>query len=280
MIIVSKDWANEEKYAFMEIGIFIVLIALLLAYLLFIKAVSYIAKSRLFKPQTPTYSDKTADILKLPLPNGQHISALYLPNPLAHFTLLLSHGNMADIGLCLPLVEQIYREGFSVMVYDYPGYGTSDGKPSEQGIYAAIDAAYAFLTQERHIPPHRIIAYGRSLGGGPTMDLAIRKPLAGIIVECTFTSVFRIKFHYGFIPFDLFKNIDKAKKLSIPALVIHGELDEIVPFWHGQRLFENIRSPKKHLWVPHAGHSDVMEVAYQDFWRTVHEFCQECRLSS
>ena len=258
----------------MNAWILLIVATLIAGYGLSIPIVSYIAKKRLFKPQSPSYSDQTADILKLPLNNGQTISALYLPNPLAHFTILLSHGNTADIGLCLPLVEQIYGEGFSVMVYDYPGYGTSDGKPSEKGIYAAIDAAYDFLTQERHITPERIIAYGRSLGGGPTVDLAIRKPLAGIILEATFTSVYRIKMYYSLLPFDLFKNIDKCKKLKVPTLIVHGELDDIVPFWHAKALFTQILGLKHHFWVPYAGHSDIADVAYHEFWRVVHEFCR------
>lgn len=233
----------------------------------------YIAQKRLFRPQPPSYSDN-ADILKLTAKDGLKISALYLPNPIAHFTILLSHGNMADLGLCLPLAQQMHAQGFSILVYDYPGYGTSEGSPSEEGIYRAIDAAYQFLTVERHIPAERVIAYGRSLGGGATVDLASRVSLGGVIIESAFTSTFRVKTHYPLFPFDKFQNLRKCPKIKAPTLVIHGKLDDTVPFWHGEMLYAHLKCPKQHLWLEHAGHNDIEDVAHHEFWQTIHRFCE------
>jgi pimeloyl-ACP methyl ester carboxylesterase len=243
-----------------------------------IPLIGYVAQKRLFRPQEPSYTENT-DVLKLVMRNGQKISALYLPNPVAHFTILLSHGNMADLGLCLPLAQQMHAQGFALLVYDYPGYGTSDGAPSEQGVYGAIDAAYEFLTVQRQIPPHRIVAYGRSLGGGPTIDLASRVALGGVIIESTFVSVFRIQTNYTLFPFDMFCNLKKVPKIMAPTLIIHGKLDDIVPFWHAETLYAHIKSPKQHLWLEHAGHSDIEEVAHHEFWQTIHRFCETIKKS-
>ncbi len=248
---------------------------LLCVYGLLTKLVNYLTPGQLFCPQKPSYADETADVLKLPLTNGQRISALYLPNPRAKLTLLFSHGNTADIGLCLPLIQSIFAQGFSVLAYDYPGYGTSEGKPSESGLYQAITAAYEFLTLKRHIPAHRIVAYGRSLGGGPTVDLATRFPLAGIILECTFTSVFRVKMHYRCFPGDRFCNLEKAPHIRCPVLMIHGKQDALIPFWHAERLYAAIRTLKRCLWVEQADHHDIEETAPQEFWKTIHDFCEE-----
>ncbi len=231
-----------------------------------------IAQHRLFRPQQSSYSEKDADILKLAMPNRQKIAALYLPNPLSKFTVLFSHGNMADIGLCVPFAQQLYAQGYSVMTYDYPGYGLSEGTPSEEGVYSAVDTAYHFLTQERRIPPKRIIAYGRSLGGGPTVELAVRRPLGGVILECAFTSAFRIETHVALLPFDKFRNLDKIHRIKSPILVIHGKIDDTVPFWHGQKLFDRAPNPKQHLWVDLAGHSDIEEVAHHDYWEALRRF--------
>ena len=247
-------------------------------YACLIPLIGYVAQKRLFRPQDPSYSDNT-DVLKLVMRNGQKISALYLPNPIAHFTILLSHGNMADLGLCLPLAQQMHAQGFALLAYDYPGYGTSEGTPTERGACQAIDACYEFLTVQRQIPANRIIAYGRSLGGGPTIDLASRVALGGVIVESTFISVFRIKTHYPFFPFDQFCNLEKVPKITAPTLIIHGKLDDIVPFWHGELLYAHTKAPKQHLWLEHAGHSDIEEVAHHEFWQTIHRFCETIQKS-
>lgn len=235
--------------------------------------VGYIGYHRLFRPQPASYTDNT-DVLKLVIRTGQKISALYLPNPMAYFTILLSHGNMSDLGLCLPLAQQMHAQGFALLVYDYPGYGTSEGMPSEQGTYDAIDAAYEFLTVQRKISPHKIILYGRSLGGGPTIDLASRVTPGGVIVESTFISTFRVKTRIPLFPFDKFCSLKKAPKITSPTLIIHGKLDDLIPFWHGELLYEAILAPKQHLWLEHAGHNDIEEIAHHEFWQTIHRFCE------
>ncbi len=133
------------------VGVYIALIVLALS-----------SDSIIFQPQPSSYTDASlttslaksfpaGQVLHL-ASGGQKITTIYLPNPDARYTLLFSHGNAEDIGETLFFLNSFYNTGFSVMAYDYRGYGTSTGKPSEQGVYEDVNAAYDYLTRELHIP--------------------------------------------------------------------------------------------------------------------------------
>ena len=115
--------------------------SVLFIYTFFALYVFFRADSMIFLPPPASYQD-TQDILKLPVTDSQQISALHLPNPDATYTLLYIHGNAEDLGDIRPKLEDLHRWGFSVFAYDYRGYGTSDGKPSERNAYQDITAAY------------------------------------------------------------------------------------------------------------------------------------------
>lgn len=227
----------------------------------------------IFQPQPPSYKD-TKQILKLTTADGVQISAVYLPNPQAKYIFLYSHGNAEDVGDLQPVFIQLQDMGFAVFGYDYHGYGTSKGKPSERNAYLDIYSAYNYLTQHLGIPPQRIIAYGRSVGGGPAVDLAVRKPLAGLILESTFRTAFQVLTRIPLLPFDKFRNIDKIKRVHCPVLVMHGKLDRVVPFSDGQQLFAAANQPKRYLWVDTAGHNDVMDVVPEQYAKALREFSE------
>jgi Esterase/lipase len=145
------------------------------------------------------------------------LSAVHLPNPQAVYTALFSHGNAEDIRDVAPLLNEIHESGFAVFAYDYRGYGSGDGVPTEENAYKDIDAAYAYVTGTLGVAPARIIAYGRSVGGGPAVDLASRKPLAGLIVESTFVTAFRVRTHIPILPFDKFRNQDRRRARTGPG---------------------------------------------------------------
>ncbi|HEY9652779.1 MAG TPA: alpha/beta hydrolase [Coleofasciculaceae cyanobacterium] len=241
--------------------------------------VFFTADSKIFLPQPSSYQD-TREIIKLTSPDNIQISALYLPNQASRYTILFSHGNAEDLGDIQPVLEQLHRIGFSVLAYDYRGYGTSQGTPSEHNAYRDIDAAYNYLTQNLGIPSQQIIAYGRSVGGGPTVDLAVRKPIAGLILESAFTSAFRVVVPFPILPFDKFRNIDKIKTVKCPVLVMHGKADDIVPFQHGQRLFAVAPEPKRYLWVDEASHNDLMWVTGDRYAATLKEFAELLQASA
>jgi abhydrolase domain-containing protein 17 len=245
--------------------------SLLFIYTFFALYVFFRADSMMFLPQPASYRD-TKEILKLPVNDTEKISALYLPNPQATYTLLYIHGNASDLGDVRPFLERLHSWGFSVFAYDYRGYGTSDGKPSEQNAYQDADVAYTYLTQQLKIPSKQILVYGNSLGGGSASRLASQYSIAGLILQSTFTSAFRVVVPFPLLPFDKFSNIEKLQKVRCPILIMHGQADQTIPFRHGQRLYEAASEPKRSLWVERAGHNDFTEVAGDRLRQTLLSF--------
>jgi fermentation-respiration switch protein FrsA (DUF1100 family) len=227
----------------------------------------------IFLPPPATYRDSDA-IRKLHTADGAELSAVHLPNPAADYTVLYSHGNAEDLGVILPMLERLHASGFAVFAYDYRGYGTSRGTPSELGAYADVDAAYAYLAGRLAVDPGRIIAYGRSVGSGPAVDLASRHRLAGLVVESGFVTAFRVVTRVPLLPFDRFRNLDKMSRVRCPVLVMHGMRDEIVAAAHGRRLFEAAPEPKRALWIEGAGHNDFVLVAGDRHTRALREFAE------
>jgi hypothetical protein len=247
--------------------------SVLFIYGFFALYVYFRADSMIFLPQPASYQD-SSHILKIPVTNGEKISAFYWPNRQAKYTLLYIHGNAEDLGRIEPTLERLFQQGFSIFAYDYRGYGTSDGQPSEQAAYQDAEAAYSYLTQQLQVPPDRIILYGRSVGGGSAVELATRHSCAGLILESTFTSTFRVVVPFPLLPFDKFTNLAKIPQVRCPVLVMHGEADSIIPFQHGQRLYEAAPDPKLSLWVEGADHNDFVEVAGDRYWATLKAFEQ------
>ncbi len=225
----------------------------------------------IFLPPPATYGD-TGQIVKLSSGDAVQISAVHLSNPLAEYTILYSHGNAEDLGLIAPLLGRLHEWGFAVFAYDYRGYGTSRGSPSERSAYEDVEAAYGYLTASLGLSPRRIIAYGRSVGSGPAVDLAARKPLAGLVVESGFVTASRVLTRIPLLPFDKFRNLDKLARVSCPVLVMHGLADEVVPYSHGRTLFGAAPEPKRFLWVEGAGHNDFILVAGERQGRALREF--------
>jgi hypothetical protein len=172
--------------------------------------------------------------------------------------ILFCHGNGGNISNRISYLP-IFRDlGLSTFLFDYRGYGKSEGKPSEEGTYADVEAAWQYLTQERQIPPQKIIIYGESLGGAIASYLAqkisqqdSKNSAGGLILASTFTSISdRAAELYPFMPIRFlsrfsYNSIDRLPIIKIPILVIHSIDDEIIPFHHGDRNFQVANQPKK-----------------------------------
>lgn len=247
------------------------LIVFAILYLAVALAARFLSDWLIFQPPPSSYSD-TSDIIKISVPGGERISALYLPNQDARYTILFSHGNGEDIGYARGDLERLRRLGFSVFAYDYQGYGTSEGTPSEEKAYEDIAAAYTYLTTEPHTSPNQIIAHGRSLGGALAINLASRQPLAGLIVESSFVSAYRVMTRYPILPGDKFRSVSKLSRVRCPVFIMHGTNDEIIPLWHGEKLFAAANEPKRSMWIEGAGHNDFLAVAGSRFGRAIQEF--------
>ncbi len=224
----------------------------------------------LFHP--PPLRNPVPGQIKLPAADGNKITAVFLPNPKAAYVILYSYGNGESLEHCHEFLDELREHGWSVCAYDYPGYGTSTGKPTEAGCYAAINAVYDYLVKQRQIPPERIVLYGQSMGSGPTVDLASRQPIGGLILHSAFLSVFRVVTHYHILPWDVFNNLGKIDRVKVPLLSIHGRADTIVPFWQGQALYNAYPGPKTCLWIPNAGHNDILEAAPEEYWAALERY--------
>jgi fermentation-respiration switch protein FrsA (DUF1100 family) len=242
-----------------------------MVYLFFMGYGYFSADGMIFLPPPPSYKDGEP-FIKIPTARDSTISALYLPCPGAMYTILFSHGNAEDLGDVRQELDRYCTQGFSVIAYDYSGYGTSSGRPSEAATYADIDAVYEYLVRQVGVPPERIVVQGRSVGGGPSVDLAARRKVGGLILESSFVTAFQVLTHIRLFPVDKFENIRKIGKISCPVLVIHGKKDTIVPFWHGEELYRKANEPKMHLWVEGADHNDLKLVAGEEYWRSIERF--------
>src|SRR5580765_894691 len=216
----------------------------------------FLSDSMIFLPHPSSYQD-SAEILKIATASGKKISAVYLPNPSAKFTLLVSHGNAEDLGDDRYWLEDLRRTGFSVFAYDYEGYGTSEGKPTETAMYEDEAAAYEYLAVNLNTPPDRIIIFGRSVGTGPATYIAAKRPSAGLILQSPFVSAFRVLTRIPLLPFDKFPNYKHIRHVHSPVLVMHSHADSVIAFWHGQKMFDLANEPKQFFWAQKPDHNEM-----------------------
>jgi abhydrolase domain-containing protein 17 len=248
------------------------LLVLAVAYAALAAAALLLSERMMFFPPTASYR-ADADLIELTTSDGVRIAALHLPAGDARFTILFSHGNAEDLGHLRPVLEELRRAGFSVLAYDYRGYGLSEARrPTERGVVRDLTAAYEHLTGPLGMPPERVILHGRSVGSGPTLALAAEHPVGGVILESAFTTAFRVVTRAPIFPFDRFHNLSRIRRLDAPVLVIHGTRDEIIPFAHGRTLHDAAPGPKQALWVEGAGHNDLLSVAGADYRRALRAF--------
>lgn len=209
--------------------------------------------------------------------DGVAIHGWWVPSDAAGLTVLYLHGNAGNISNRVHRLHLLHDLGVSVLIIDYPGYGRSEGKPSEEGLYRAAETALEDLRRRRGLPPGRIVCFGKSLGGAVAVDLASRQEVGGLILESSFTSMKEMArrtvpvLPVHLLVRSLFDSLEKLPRVACPLLVIHGDADDVVPYELGRQLFETARGEKEFLAVPGAGHNDVMEVGggpYRDRLRT------------
>jgi len=162
--------------------------------------------------------------------------------------------------------------GIGVLLIEYPGYGRSEGSPSQKNISHAFNAGYDYLVSRKDVDPNRIILFGRSVGGGAVCALASNKPSAALILQSTFTSVRSFASSFlapGFLVRDPFDNLAVVSTYTSPILIIHGKNDDIIPFSHGKALYEKCLKGK--LIVYDCSHNDCPP-DYVIFWKDIETF--------
>lgn len=173
--------------------------------------------------------------------------------------------------------QQLLHQG--VLIFDYPGYGRSTGRPSEVGCYAAGVAAYEWLVQSRGVAPERILLYGGSLGGAVAVELASRFTHRALVLVSAFTSIADMaRLQFPWLPVrrvlrHRFDNLAKMGSCRGPVFMAHGTADRIVPFTQGQQLFAAAREPKE--FFPMKDH-DHQHAPGPEFYRRLSAFLAAC----
>jgi fermentation-respiration switch protein FrsA (DUF1100 family) len=197
------------------------------------------------------------------------------------FVVIYCHGNAGDVPGRHQKTALICSTGVDVLAFDYRGYGTNAGSPSEDGVCADGRAAYDFLIK-RGITPDRIILYGESLGGGVAIDLASKVDYAGLITESTFTSIPDMAAAaYPFVPKFLVRtqlnSLKKIPSVNRPKFFMHGNIDGVIPKAMCDRLYKAANDPKRQHIFPKADHDDVFaQPDYVDVWKEFLEFVKAC----
>lgn len=125
-----------------------------------------------------------------------------------------------------------------------------------------------------HIAPDKIITFGHSLGGSAAVDIAFRHRVAGLVMESSFISAFRVLTRIPLLPFDKFRNVPKIQKVHCPVLVVHGKADSVISFYHGQRLYDAANEPKRSFWVQGAGHNDLPMIGGSAYYDELRRFAE------
>lgn len=203
--------------------------------------------------ETPDRAGLSYEAVSFEAADGVKLSGWFVPAERSRGVVLFCHGNAGNITHRLASILIFHRLGLSTFIFDYRGYGASEGKPSEKGTYLDAEAAWRYLTEKRNLPPTGIVLFGRSLGGAIAARLAQDHRPKALIVESTFISVPDIAANlYPFLPVRLLSRFDYnareyIKRVDCPVLVIHSTGDDIIPFAHGRRLFEAAKEPKEFL---------------------------------
>lgn len=209
---------------------------------------------------TPADFGLAFDDLTLTTSDGVAIAAWYIPQPEARGSVLFCHGNAGNIADRIHTIKALHRLGLNVLIFDYRGYGRSEGKPTEKGTYLDAEAAWRYLTETREESPDRVVLFGRSLGGAVAIELAGRHAPGALVVESTFTSLVDVgRLHYPLLPVSLlvtyrYESIDKVPNITCPKLFIHGQDDTLIPLENGRKLFSAATDPKVFLETP-GGHN-------------------------
>jgi fermentation-respiration switch protein FrsA (DUF1100 family) len=218
--------------------------------------------------------------------DGIALNGWYVGVDEAPFTILLCHGNGGNIMHRLDTIGLFHSLGLSCFVFDYRGYGKSEGRPNEVGTYRDARAAYSWLTQRKSVPADQIVLLGRSLGGSVAAHLAGQVETRALVVESSFTSYPDMGARmYPYMPVRLFARFRyntraHLAKVRCPVLVMHSREDKLVPFEFGRRLFDAAREPKRFVEIK-GGHNDGFLTSgdlYKNAWTEWLDFVRDDRL--
>ena len=203
----------------------------------------------------------TAEEVVLDTADGERVIAWHIPPRQHRPVVLYFHGNGGALRYRVDRFQALTAEGSGLVALSYRGYGGSTGKPSEAGLIADAQAAYAFATVR--YPADKLIVWGESLGSGVAIALAAERPVGRLVLEAPFNSAVEIAAGaYPFIPVrwlmkDQFRSDLRIEKVTAPVLLLHGERDRVIPIASGERLYALIKSPKRFVRFPEGEHENL-----------------------
>jgi hypothetical protein len=260
----------------------LILFSFLIFFILYLK---YYEKKGIYFPQknivlTPGEIGLEFEDVYFLSSDGIKLNGWYIPAGESRATVLFCHGNAGNISHRLETIDMFCGIGLDVFIFDYRGYGKSQGSPTEEGIYLDAQAAYTYLIDKRNLNEGSIVVYGKSLGANVAVELCSRINPAALISESAFTSALAMgKKMFPFIPVKWlitikYDALSRIKDITFPKLIIHSEDDEIIPFQHGRKLFEAAPEPKE-FYPMRGSHNDAIFQAKGDFVKKIDTFLQK-----
>lgn len=213
--------------------------------------------------------------------DGVALHGWYVSHDSAIASLLMAHGNAGNVSDRAHWLARLHEQvPVHLFMFDYRGFGRSAGSPSEGGCYRDAEAAYDWL--KKKTPHAPIIAHGHSLGGAVVIELALRRPLAGLIIESSFTHARDMaRLMFGPLPVHWlasmkWASVDKVPRLTMPKLFIHGEADNVIPFALGRKLYESAAPPKQFLALAGVDHNDTFVNGGEKYYAGIRDFIASC----
>jgi fermentation-respiration switch protein FrsA (DUF1100 family) len=188
------------------------------------------------------------------------------------------YGNMETVEGIAPFLIRFRPPGMGLLVLDYRGYGTSEGRPTEEGVYLDAEAAWDYLTNRPEIDPTRIGVFGRSIGSAVALHLATERPVRALVLDSPLSSAREMaRLHYKFLPTFMTRlkldNLSRAERLTIPLIVFHGTDDWITPIAMGRRIAELGRAEEL-IEIQGAGHNDTQFIGGDAYVARFQEFLE------
>ncbi len=237
-----------------------------------------------FLERTPHELGLEFEDLYFTAPDGVRLNGWFIPFPASTSTLVWFHGNAGNMGDRLENIKLLHDYvNVNIFIFDYRGYGRSEGRPSEEGVYLDGEAALDLVKNKTsNAGARKTILFGRSLGAAVATEIATRFESNGLILESPFISVAEMaRVVFPFLPIrpllrTRFDTREKIEKIKVPLLVLQGDRDDVVPYEHGKRVFEAAPEPKKFFTIPGAAHNDTYIVGGKRYFQQLKEFIDGC----
>jgi fermentation-respiration switch protein FrsA (DUF1100 family) len=213
--------------------------------------------------------------------DGVNLHGWFVRTPGARATLLWFHGNAGNLSHRLDNIQRLLPLNLNIFIFDYRGYGKSEGEPDEKGIYKDSQAAYNKVLELGGVSVNSLFLFGRSLGGICATETALNNPARGLILESTFTSASDMSrkiitlIPLGWAIRSKLDAINKVPELKLPKLFLHGDRDEVIPFDLGRKLYEEASDPKSFYIIQGAGHNDTYIMGGRGYYNALDGFVTE-----